>query len=458
MSGHRYILALDQGTTSSRAILFDRSGVPVAPCAARVRADFPQPGWVEHDPHDIWASAARPSRIEVLRKAGASSARIVAAIGITNQRETTLALGSRDAASRSHNAIVWQDRRTARASATSSRRRAASAADPAQDRPGDRRLLLRHQARSGCSTTCPARARAPSAASWPSALSIRWLIWRLTGGAVHVTDYSNAIRTLLFNIHTLRLGRRPAGAASAFRAPMLPEVRASSGASTADATRRCSARALPIAGIAGDQQAATFGQACFEPGMAKNTYGTGCFMLMNTGAHAGRRETDLLSRRSAGGSAATATYCLEGSVFIAGAAIQWLRDGLGIIDSAPEIEALAAQCPTAAASILVPAFAGLGAPLLGPLRARRDPRADARHGARAHRPRRARRDRVADARRAGARWRPMRASPLSELRVDGGASAIRPADADSRPTCSASRRAARRDRNDRARRGLPRRT
>jgi glycerol kinase len=358
MSGPRYILALDQGTTSSRAILFDRSGAPVAAVQREFAQHYPHPGWVEHDPHDIWQSQLAVAH-EVLRKAGAQASDI-AAIGIANQRETTL-LWDRASGEPVGPAIVWQDRRTA---AHCERLAAQGAASLIQNRTG---LLID-----------PYFSATKLAWLLDSAPGVRtraergelafgtvdsWLVWQLSGGRRHVTDASNASRTSLFNIETLDWDNDLLALFGIPRA-VLPEIVPSSGA-LAHTDASLFGASLPITGIAGDQQAATFGQACVEPGLAKNTYGTGLFLLMNTGAQPVASSHRLVT--TVGWQlGAHRTYALEGSVFMGGAIIQWLRDGLGIIESAPEIEALAAQCASSEGVILAPAFAGLGAPYWDP--------------------------------------------------------------------------------------------
>jgi glycerol kinase len=353
----KYVLALDQGTTSSRAIVFDRAGQVVALAQREFAQRFPQPGWVEHDAREIWATQHAVA-LEALDKMGGCAN--VAAIGITNQRETTV-LWDRATGQPVANAIVWQDRRTA--PRCDELRANARAAARIQQKTGlvidayfsgtKLEWLLDHV--SG------ARERA-EAGELAFGTIDSWLVWNLTGGRVHATDASNASRTLLFNLHTqdwddelLALLRVPRA--------VLPDVLPSSGV-LAETESSLFGAALPIAGIAGDQQAATFGQACFAPGMAKNTYGTGCFMLMNTGAQPVASRNRLLTTvgwQGPPGSNRTA-YCLEGSVFVAGATVQWLRDGLQIIQSAPEVESLAAQVDDTGDVYLVPAFAGLGTP------------------------------------------------------------------------------------------------
>jgi glycerol kinase len=348
----KYILALDQGTTSSRAIVFDHAGSIVSVAQKEFRQIFPTPGWVEHDPRDIWSSQAGVAA-EALTKANVA-ARDVAAIGITNQRETTLVC-DRATGEPIANAIVWQDRRTA------------GICDRLKARKLDRVIrrktgLVVDAYFSGTKVQwilenvkgAKARARAGELAF---GTVDTWLVWKLTGGKVHVTDASNASRTMLFDIGK---GDWDDELLKIFGVPrsMLPEVRSSSevyGETTLLGTP------IPIAGIAGDQQAALFGQACTKPGMAKNTYGTGCFMLMNTGTKRIASKNNLLTT-VAWRIGDRTEYALEGSIFIAGAVVQWLRDGLEFFRSAPEIEALAKTVPDTGGVYLVPAFAGLGAP------------------------------------------------------------------------------------------------
>ena len=348
----KYILALDQGTTSSRAIIFDHAGSIIAVAQKEFRQIFPKPGWVEHDPGDIWSTQAGVAA-EVLTKANVRAAD-VAAIGITNQRETTI-VWDRNTGKPIHNAIVWQDRRTA------------GICDRLRARKLDRMIrrktgLVVDAYFSGTKVQWildnvkGARARA-KAGELAFGTVDSWLVWNLTGGKVHVTDASNASRTMLFDISkgdwddellkTLRVPRS-----------MLPEVRASS---EVYGETKLLGTPIPIAGIAGDQQAALFGQACTKAGMAKNTYGTGCFMLMNTGTKRIASKNNLLTT-VAWRIGDRTDYALEGSIFIAGAVVQWLRDGLELIRSAAEVEALAASVNDTGGVYVVPAFAGLGAP------------------------------------------------------------------------------------------------
>ncbi|MCC2954096.1 glycerol kinase GlpK [Massilia sp. IC2-477] len=348
----KYILALDQGTTSSRAILFDRAGLPVASSQHEYPQHFPQPGWVEHDALDIWHSQLACAR-EVMREAGIDGSQ-VAAIGIANQRETTV-LWDRASGEPVARAIVWQDRRTA---AVCDRLREEGCAAGIQARTGlevdayfsatKLQWLLEH--------VPGARARAERGELAFGTVD-SWLVYRLCGR--HVTDTSNAARTMLFNLHTLRWDEELL-ALFGIPASLLPEVVASAEV-VGLAAQEWFGAAIPIAGIAGDQQAATFGQACHRKGLVKNTYGTGCFMLMHAGAAAPSSHNRLLS--TVGWTVNGATdYLLEGSVFMGGATVQWLRDGLGIITQSQDVEALAMSVPDSGGVMLVPAFTGLGAP------------------------------------------------------------------------------------------------
>jgi glycerol kinase len=348
----KHILALDQGTTSSRAIVFDHHGSVISVAQQEFRQIFPQPGWVEHDAQEIWATQSSVAA-EALNKARLT-ANDVAAIGITNQRETTV-VWDRATGQPICNAIVWQDRRTARACdqlkarglAKTIRKKTGLVVD-AYFSATKLQWILNNV------PGAKAKARAGELAF---GTVDSWLVWNLTGGRVHVTDPSNASRTMLFNIHT---GDWDDELLKIFGVPrsMLPEVRSSS---EVYGESHLLGAAIPIAGIAGDQQAALFGQVCTKPGMVKNTYGTGCFMLMNTGTKPIASRNNLLTTVAwrIGG---RTEYALEGSIFIAGAVVQWLRDGLGIISSSRDVEALAAQVPDNGGVYLVPAFAGLGAP------------------------------------------------------------------------------------------------
>jgi glycerol kinase len=347
-----FVLALDQGTTSSRAILFDNNGTIRAAAQQEFTQIYPRPGWVEHDPTEIWATQSGVMA-EVLAKAAIEPA-AVAAIGITNQRETTV-LWERATGRPVANAIVWQDRRTAPACEAL---RAAGHEALFTRKTG----LVLDAYFSGTKlqwlldNTPGVRARAVSGELAFGTVD-SWLIWNLSGGAAHVTDASNASRTLLFDIHRGDWDDELLALLDIPRA-VLPRVVPSSGVC---AEALVQGVAVPVAGIAGDQQAALFGQACLQPGLAKNTYGTGCFLLLNTGPTAVASKNHLLST-VAWRLGRTTDYALEGSVFIGGAVVQWLRDGLKLIRAAGEVEALAASVPDNGGVYLVPAFAGLGAP------------------------------------------------------------------------------------------------
>ncbi len=347
-----FVLALDQGTTSSRAIVFDRDGSIRASAQQEFRQIFPQPSWVEHDATEIWATQSGVMH-EALAKAGIG-ARDISAIGITNQRETTV-VWERASGRPIANAIVWQDRRTA---SLCDELRAAGKAPMIAAKTG---LVI--DAYFAGTKLKWLLDRIPNARTRASNGELAfgtvdsWLIWQLSDGRVHATDASNASRTMLFNIHTgdwddelLRLLDIPR--------EVLPAVVSSSGIA---AETMLEGVTVPIAGIAGDQQAALFGQACLDRGLAKNTYGTGCFLLLNTGNAAVASRNNLVTTVAWKRDGQLA-YALEGSVFIAGAVVQWLRDGLQIIRSASEIEALAGSVPDNGGVYIVPAFAGLGAP------------------------------------------------------------------------------------------------
>jgi len=354
-----YVLALDQGTTSSRAILFDRQGRPVASAGHPIRQIYPQSGWVEHDPHEIWESQLASAR-EVLEAAGASASQ-VAAIGITNQRETTI-LWDRQTGEPLANAIVWQCRRTAplcqelkaRGLEPSFRQKTGLVIDPYFSGTKVAWML---------DNIPGARARAERGDLLFGTVDC-WLLYKLMGGRIHATDYTNASRTLMFNISSLRWDEDIL-AELAVPPSLLPTVLPSS-TPFGEAEPSLLGAALPIAGIAGDQQAALFGQACFQVGMAKNTYGTGCFVLMNVG-HDSLPLGSSLVTTIAWGLGQGVEYALEGSIFIGGAAVQWLRDGLGLIATAAESEAVAASVPSSDGVYVVPAFVGLGAPHWDPL-------------------------------------------------------------------------------------------
>jgi len=348
-----FILAFDQGTTSSRAIIFDRNGLPVSVAQKEFTQYYPKPGWVEHDPDEIWSTQAGVA-VEAITKAGLEAGNI-AAIGITNQRETTV-VWNRRTGKPVYNAIVWQDRRTA------------DFCDQLKNQ-GQSPVVLE---KTGLIID-----------AYFSATKIRWildnvkgtrklaedghlafgtidswLVWNLTRGKLHITDVTNASRTMLFNIHTLKWD---AELLEMFNIPasMLPEVRSSS--EIYGKTSSQLGYGIPIAGIAGDQQASLFGQMCIEPGMVKNTYGTGCFMIMNIGNKPIASKSQLLTT-IAWQIGNDTQYALEGSIFIAGAVVQWLRDGLGIIKKSEDIEKLAAKVKDSDGVYFVPAFAGLGAP------------------------------------------------------------------------------------------------
>jgi glycerol kinase len=349
-----YVLALDQGTSSSRSIVFDERGHPVAVAQREFTQHFPQPGWVEHDADEIWRTQLATAQ-EALARAGLQ-ARDVAALGITNQRETAV-LWERATGRPLHRAIVWQCRRSEplcaqlREAGHAERIRALTGLVVDAYFSGTKLAwLLDH--------VPGARARA-EAGELAFGTIDSWLLWQLTGGRVHATDASNASRTMLYDIHRgtwsdelLQLLRIPRA--------LLPAVHPSSHR-YGDSDAALLGAPLPIAGIAGDQQAALFGQGCFEAGLAKNTYGTGCFMLMHTGAQARASAHGLITTAAAQPTAERA-YALEGSVFVGGAVVQWLRDGLNAIDSSSQVEALAASVPDSGGVVFVPAFTGLGAP------------------------------------------------------------------------------------------------
>ncbi|MGZ3714094.1 MAG: glycerol kinase GlpK [Ktedonobacterales bacterium] len=350
----KYILALDQGTTSSRAIVFNHQGRVVGSANQEFRQIYPQPAWVEHNPEDIWSSQIAVAQ-RVLNDRGLTAANI-AAIGITNQRETTV-VWEKATGKPVMNAIVWQDRRT---SAICDQLKAEGWEPKIREKTG----LVIDAYFSGTKVkwildNIPGlRTRAERGEILFGNVDT-YLIWRLTDGRVHVTDYSNASRTMLFNIHTLswdqeilqKFGVPPA---------MLP-VPSQSSEIYGQTVSHIFGGPIPIAGDAGDQQAATFGQACFEPGMAKNTYGTGSFLLLNTGEKAEVSKSGLLTTVG-WGLGGKVTYCLEGSIFITGAAVQWLRDSLKIINTAAEAEELASSIDDNGGVYIVPAFVGLGAP------------------------------------------------------------------------------------------------
>ncbi len=349
-----FILALDQGTTSSRAIVFDHQGSIRAAAQQEFRQIYPQSGWVEHDPEEIWSSQLAVARAAIAQ--AGLAARDIAGIGITNQRETTL-LWDRCTGEPVHNAIVWQDRRTA---GFCDELKQAGHVGIIRERTG----LVIDAYFSGSKlrwllNNVPGARKRAQKGELAFGTVDSWLLWKMTDGALHLTDVSNASRTMLFNIHSctwdtelLELLDIPAG--------VLPEVRSSSEVYGHTASE-CFGTPITIGGVAGDQQAALFGQNCFERGLAKNTYGTGCFMLMNTGGHPSPSPHNLLTT-VAWRLGQRTDYALEGSVFIGGAVVQWLRDGLGLIKQSSDIEALAASVPDSGGVYFVPAFAGLGAP------------------------------------------------------------------------------------------------
>jgi glycerol kinase len=349
----KFILSLDQGTTSSRAIIFDRNGLPVATVQKEFTQIYQKPGWVEHDAEEIWSTQVGVAH-EVITKAGLTSADI-AAIGITNQRETTV-VWNRTTGKPIYNAIVWQDRRTA------------GFCDQLKSE-GKSRIILEKtgliidayfsatKVRWILDNVKGARKMAEDGQLAFGTID-SWLVWNLTRGGLHITDVSNASRTMLLNINTLEWDEE---LLEIFNIPasMLPEVRSSSevyGKSSGQFVTE-----IPIAGIAGDQQAALFGQMCIEPGMVKNTYGTGCFMMMNIGPKPIESKNQLLTT-IAWRIGNETQYALEGSIFIAGAVVQWLRDGLGVINKSEEVEELATSVNDSDGVYFVPAFAGLGAP------------------------------------------------------------------------------------------------
>ncbi len=349
-----HILAIDQGTTSTRAILFDSALSIVASAQEEFPQHYPASGWVEHDPMDLWTTTAATCRA-VIEKAG-QDVKDIAAIGITNQRETTL-VWDRETGKPIHNAIVWQDRRT-------SEMCKALKAEGFEETITDRTGLLLDPYFSGTKLAWildhvdGARARA-KAGELAFGTVDSWLVWNLTGGKAHVTDATNAARTMMYDI---RKGRWSQTICDRLNIPMelLPEVR-DCAADFGETRPDLFGRPIPICGIAGDQQAATVGQACFEPGMLKSTYGTGCFALLNTGDTPVRSQNRLLTT-IAYQLDGKPTYALEGSIFIAGAVVQWLRDGLKIIRDARETQPLAETADPTQQVILVPAFTGLGAP------------------------------------------------------------------------------------------------
>ena len=353
-----YLLALDQGTSSSRSIVFDERGHIVALAQRELPQIYPQPGWVEHDALEIWRTQIETAR-EVLHKAGLKASDI-RALGITNQRETTV-IWNRKTGQPIHHAIVWQDRR---AEPTCVQLRAQGHEAMIQQKTG----LLIDAYFSGTKLkwlldNVPGARASAERGELAFGTIDSWLMWQLTGGALHATDVSNASRTLLFNVHTNQwddelmqlLGIPPS---------LMPKVLPSS-AHFGETRAELLGHAIPIGGVAGDQQSALFGQACFKAGMAKNTYGTGCFMLMHTGTQFQTSHNGLLTT-SAAQATRTPEFAIEGSVFVGGAVVQWLRDGLNAIKGSGEVEALALSVPDSGGVMLVPAFTGLGAPYWKP--------------------------------------------------------------------------------------------
>jgi glycerol kinase len=409
-----YILSLDQGTTSSRSMLFSLNGDVVCRAQQEFPQYFPQPGWVEHDPEEIWESQLATTR-EVLRKAGITAAEI-AGIGITNQRETTI-VWERSSGKALHRAIVWQDRRTA---AMVDELKQQGVEPLVRERTG----LLLDPYFSGSKLAwlldnVPGLRERGTRGELCFGTVDSWLIFRLSGGKVHATDVSNASRTLLFDIHNLawdddllRLFNIPRS--------MLPEVLPSS-ARFAHTDPALFGRSLTVSGVAGDQQAALFGQACFAPGMAKVTYGTGAFIVMNTGTRGvtGEGVLTTVAWQLAG---EPVQYALEGSIFIAGAAVQWLRDGLGLVDSADAVEALARSVPDTEGVYFVPALSGLGTPYWDPF-ARGVIAGLTRGSNKAHLARAALEAIAYQTRDAINAMEAASSIPLQELRVDGGAAA-----------------------------------
>lgn len=353
-----FLLALDQGTSSSRSMVFNARGGLRAMAQREVRQSYPRPGWVEHDPHELWTTQLATAQ-DALGQAGLA-ARDITSIGIANQRETTL-LWSRATGEPLHPAIVWQDRRT----------------EPACAELRNRGLEPLFRARTGLLLDAyfsgtklkwlldhvPGARRAANRGELAFGTVDTWLMWRLTQGRVHATDVSNASRTLLYNLHTHDWDDELLACLDVPR-EVLPAVHPSSHLYGHSEAALLGA-AVPIGGVAGDQQSALFGQTCFDPGLAKITYGTGCFLLMHTGAHCPSSHNGLIATRAAQWGA-TPEYALEGSVFIGGAVVQWLRDGLNAIRSSSEVQSLAESVPDSGGVLFVPAFAGLGAPYWHP--------------------------------------------------------------------------------------------
>ena len=355
MSGARYILAIDQGTTGTTALLLDGAGNVAGQVSREIAQIYPRPGWVEHDPEEIWSSCVA-TMDELLASTGTDPGRIEA-IGITNQRETAI-VWDRETGSPVANAVVWQCRRTAPLCEAMKRRGLADTVRAKTGLPIDAyfsatkiRWIL---------DSIPSGQRRAEGGELLFGTVDSWLLWKLTGGAVHATDVTNASRTMLYDIGTMSWDPELLGALDIPLA-MLPEVRSSSEVYGHTAGEIFGGRSVPISGVAGDQHAALFGQACFRPGMVKNTYGTGSFVLMNTGGQRVSSGAGLIST-IAWGVGGEVTYALEGSIFATGATVQWLRDGLGLIGEASEIDGLARSVPDNGGVYLVPAFTGLGAP------------------------------------------------------------------------------------------------
>ncbi|MGH2669128.1 MAG: FGGY family carbohydrate kinase, partial [bacterium] len=353
--GGRYVLALDQGTSGSTALVVDPDGRVRARGYAELPQYYPRPGWVEHDPEEIWATVGRAA-VSALTQAGVSGDE-VAAIGITNQRETTV-VWERGSGKPIHRAVVWQCRRTAE---MCDRLRADGAEPLVRERTG----LVLDAYFSGTKIrwlldAVPDARRRAEGGELAFGTVDSWLLWKLTGGAVHATDVSNASRTLCLNLRTADWDDEMLALLGVPRS-MLPRVMPSAGVFGETVDLGWLPRGVPVAGIAGDQQAALFGQACYQIGSAKNTYGTGCFVLLNTGSRPVTSRHGLLTTIAWQIDGKT-TYALEGSVFIAGAVIQWLRDGLGLLKNASESRAMAESVPDTGGVYFVPAFVGLGAP------------------------------------------------------------------------------------------------
>jgi glycerol kinase len=353
-----YLLALDQGTSSSRSIVFDADGHVLAQAQQELTQIYPQPGWVEHDPQEIWSTQLATAR-EALSKAGIAASQ-VSALGITNQRETTVVWNRRTGLP-VHHAIVWQDRR---AEPTCVELRARGLAETIQAKTG----LLIDAYFSGTKLKWildhvkGARQLAQNGELAFGTVD-SWLIWQLTGGTIHATDVSNASRTMLFNVHTNQWDAELLLALD-IPASLLPAVKPSS-AAYGEVTPDLLGHAIPIGGVAGDQQSALFGQACFKAGMVKNTYGTGCFMLMHTGHNFQTSHNGLITT-SAAQTSTQSEFAMEGSVFVGGAVVQWLRDGLHAIKASGEVQELAQSVPDSGGVMVVPAFTGLGAPYWKP--------------------------------------------------------------------------------------------